>query len=149
VRLQRMGVVCLAALLAAGCSHSAADPSNGEHSGGSSYSASISAQPKAGSPAFCMKLAQSKAVHNLQAELTAAAEQPATGAAQLAAAAGALTQIVSAAPTTLRASLTSAAAALRLLARDRTQSPGAVQKVGATLAQLGQEVQKPCGFPVG
>jgi len=148
VRLHRMGVVCLAALLAAGCSHSVAGPSNGQHSGGS-YSASISAQPKAGSPAFCMKLAQSKAVRNLQAELTATAEQPATGAAQLAAAAGALTQIVSAAPTTLRPSFTSAAAALRLLTRDGTQSPGAVQKVSATLAQLGQEVQKPCGFPVG
>jgi hypothetical protein len=138
-------VVCLAALLATGCSHSAAG--SGQQPGGAS--ATIGAQPRAGSPAFCAKLAQSKAVRDLQTELTAAAEHPATGAAQLAAAAGALTQIGSVAPTGLGPVFTSAAAALRLLAHDGAQSVDAVQRVNAALTQLGQEVQKPCGFPVG
>ncbi len=147
MRLPKISLVCLAALLAAGCSHSAASSGKGEQADGAS--ALISAQPKAGSPAFCTKLAQSSAVRNLQSELTADVEHPATAAAQLVAAAGALTQIGSAAPTTLRPGFMSAAAALRLLARDGVQSSGVVQKVSATLTQLGQEVQTPCGFPVG
>lgn len=149
MRLHRIDLVCLAALLATGCSHSVADSSKAGHPGEGQYSATLGAQPMAGSPAFCAKLAQSKVVRDLQTELTSAAEHPATGAAQLVAAAGALTQIGSVAPTTLRPGFTSAAAALRLLARDGAQSASAVQKVNATLTQLGQEVQKPCGFPVG
>lgn len=147
VRPHRIGVVCLAALLATGCSHSAADSGQTGQPGGAS--ATIGAQPRAGSPAFCARLAQSKAVRDLQTELTAAAEHPASGATQLAAASGALTQIGSAAPTTLQPGFTSAAAALRQLARDGARSADAVQKVSVTLTQLGQEVQKPCGFPVG
>jgi hypothetical protein len=147
VRVHRIGVVCLTALLATGCSHSAADSGKAEQPGGAS--ATIGAQPRAGSPVFCTKLAQSKAVRDLQAELTSAAEHPATGAEQLVAAAGALAQIGSVAPTGLLRVFTSAAVALRLLARDGAQSASAAQKVNATLTQLGQEVQKPCGFPVG
>lgn len=140
-------MVCVAALLAAGCGHSAADSGKAGQPG--RVSAAIGAQPKANSPAFCMKLAQSKAVRNLQAELTADAEHPGTGATQLAAAAGALTQISSAAPASLQPGFASAAAALRQLARDGAQSADAVQKVSTALTRLGQEVQEPCGFPVG
>jgi hypothetical protein len=147
VRLHRIGVLGLTALLASGCSHSAADSGKAGQPAGAS--ATIGAQPRAGSPAFCAKLAQSKVVRDLPTELTAVAERPAAGAAPLAAAAGALTQIGSAAPNTLQPGFTSAAAALRQLARAGTQSADAVQKVSATLTQLGREVQKPCGFPVG
>jgi len=96
-----------------------------------------------------MKLAQSKAVRNLQAELTTAAENPATGATELATAAGALTQIGSAAAAALQPDFMSAAAALRQLERDGASSASAMDKVNAALTRLGQEVQKPCGFPVG
>jgi hypothetical protein len=135
VRLRRIGLFCLAALLATGCGHS----SKTGHPG---------AQPKAGSPIFCTKLAESGAVRDLQTELTSAAERPATGAKQLTTAAGELTQVGSTAPTALRATFTAAAAALRLLARDGAQSASAMRKVNVALTQLGQEVQKPCGFPV-
>jgi hypothetical protein len=67
----------------------------------------------------------------------------------LGAAAEALTQVGSVAPAGLQPAFTSAVAALRLLARDGAQSASAVQKVSTTLTQLGQEVEKPCGFPVG
>lgn len=147
MRLHRVGLVCLAALLATGCSHSAADSGKAEQPGGAS--ATIGVQPRAGSPAFCAKLARSKAVRDLQTEITAAAEHPATGAGQLGAAAEALTQVGSVAPAGLQPAFTSAVAALRLLARDGAQSASAVQKVSTTLTQLGQEVEKPCGFPVG
>jgi hypothetical protein len=88
-------------------------------------------------------------VRELQAELTAAAEHPATGAEQLDAAARALNQIGSTASVILRPGFSSSAAALRLLASDGPQSAVAVQKVTNTLTLLGQEVEKPCGFPVG
>lgn len=133
---RRIGLLCLAALLATGCGHSG----NTGHPG---------PQARAGSPGFCTKLAQSGAVRDLQTELTAAAEHPATGAEQLTTAAGSLTQIGSTAPTALRSAFTSAAAALRLLARDGVQSASAMKNVNVTLTQLGREVQKPCGFPVG
>jgi hypothetical protein len=137
MRLHRAGLICLAVSLAAGCGHSAA------HSGQAGYPSAAS-----GSPAFCTKLAQSQPVRDLQAELTAAAEHPSAGAEQLDAVAGALTQIGSTAPAALRPGFSSAAADLRLLASDGLQS-AALQKVTASLTVLGQEVEKPCGFPVG
>jgi hypothetical protein len=111
----------------------------------------LGTEPRPGSPAFCAMLARSSALRALPAALTAIGEQSPQSQSESAvrSAVADLSRIASAAPTALRPDFGLAAAALTQLADRGLSSPRSLDRVAVSLTRLGQEVQGPCGFPVG
>jgi hypothetical protein len=113
--------------------------------------ATLGTNPRPGSPAFCGTLARSSALRGLSAALTAGSENSAHGQADstLRSAAADLRTIELSAPASLRPVFSSVASALTQLAGQNGWSTASLNAVSASLTQLGQEVEGPCGFPVG
>jgi hypothetical protein len=68
---------------------------------------------------------------------------------RLRAAAAQLTRIEAAAPASLRPDFVLAASALMAVTFPARQTTSALNAVSAAFTSLGQEVQGPCGFPLG
>lgn len=107
--------------------------------------------PRPGSPAFCVMLARSSALSALPAALTAASQRSrqSQAAPTLRSAAADLVKTRRAAPASLWSGFGSAASALARLAGQNGWSIATLDAVSASLTRLGQEVEGPCGFPVG
>ncbi len=98
-------------------------------------------------------LARSAALRALPAALTALTEPSSPGrqasASTLRSAAADLSRIGPAVPASLRPDFGSAASALAQMADQDQWSAATVNAVSVSLTRLGQEVQEPCGFPIG
>lgn len=122
-----------------------------DHAPMASATATVGTEPRPGSPAFCAMLARSSALRALPGALTAIGERsPREGSVSTVRSAAAdLSRVAPAVPTALRPDFGQVAAALTQMADRGLSSPRSLDRVGVSLTRLGQEVQGPCGFPVG
>ena len=115
--------------------------------------ATLGTSPRPGSPAFCGMLARSSALRAVPAALTALSEPSSAGrqapASTLRSAAADLSRIGPVVPASLRADFGSAASALARMASQDQWSATTLNAVSVSFTRLGQEVQGPCGFPIG
>jgi hypothetical protein len=129
--------------LLASCTSTAAPGSTAAVPGGAADVA------PSGSPKVCTQLADSSAIHDLGASLTAMASQPtATARTQLKAASVSLRELASHSGELDRA-LIAVGTNLEALASANTPADSELVAVESSLSELGEEVQGVCHFPVG
>jgi hypothetical protein len=108
-------------------------------------------QPQAGAPAFCSELAASQVVTGLGSALAGLAQNPppADALASIGDAGKALADMQGDVPAQYSQAFSDAADSLEALASAPPGDSAAFTKTASALSNLGQEVQEPCGFPLG